>query len=224
MKHVEYNCENEAKTKDYLKEMMEIDNKETKKARKHFKLEWHWNTTSLSMQILHDLEIETGSTGIPLNGYAYWVSLALKFSNDKTREVIYEYIKGKKNYARIFYDKRIYDVMRKYGCTYLEAVLTIYLDSEDFKSNQFYNENEYFWYKPRYEAYLEDKMRYSKLHTDSDFERVPENSYRSDTFGNTIEFYPENDEYKASNILKGHETTQEEWDAILEQIRSGNNE
>ena len=65
------------------------------------------------------------------------------------------------------------------------------------------------------------KLKYSRLHTDNNFKRIEKNSYGEDKFGNTIEYYPPDDEYSASRY---GELTDEELEKLLKMVKESEDE
>ena len=207
----------------HMKEMMQIDSSNTLKARQRGGLYWLWSTTDLTMRILDQLKKETDCEVGYLYKYAYWIALKLKFTNDYIRHIIFDYYKNGVNYAKEVYGQQIYAVMRKYNKCYIEAILKLYEDNDEVNNKQFYD-TEHFW---RYDFVDErtrgEKIIYSRLHTDNNFKRVEENSYGENKFGNTIEYYPPDDEYSASKLM-GRKMTDEEWAALLKMVKESEDE
>jgi hypothetical protein len=99
---------------------------------------WLWNRIAMGAKIMNCMAEENGSDGRSLR-LAYWLGLRLKFTDDKTRNILKDfYFHNIKHYTEtIDGENRIYDTMKNFGISYPQAILHQYCEKTNFKQSFF---------------------------------------------------------------------------------------
>ena len=115
-----------------IKEMEKIDKRNSFIAHIKGQRSWKW-----SRDLLFATMVEDGKRNRlddSYKAYLHWLSLRLKFCNEKIDKLILEFLHGKHNYDYSINNKEtLFETMKKYGITYCEAIYNQYVENVNFK-------------------------------------------------------------------------------------------
>lgn len=129
---MEFDAKEFNNTQRKLKEMIEINNKNSKNG------VWKWNEIALAAMFIEDAVKNNGDSAVTIEDRAYWMAIRLKFTTPEIDNLIIGYLNGERNYTYQLYDKTIYQWMHDYRQPYPEAILSAYIHNIDWEERKKY--------------------------------------------------------------------------------------